>query len=66
MWIRSGMRFDRNRAHSLSISSAWLSSTVMVVQLLALAEYNGTELRNCPEYVREWVNRESVSMRGEN
>ena len=36
------------------------------VQLLALAEYNGTELRNCPKYVREWVNRESVSMRGEN
>ena len=36
------------------------------VQLLALAEYNGTELRNCPMYVREWVNRESVSMRGEN
>ena len=36
------------------------------VQLLALAEYNGTELRNCPKDVREWVNRESVSMRGEN
>ena len=28
------------------------------VQLLALAEYNGTELRNCPAYVREWVTRE--------
>jgi len=36
------------------------------VHLLALAEYNGTELRNCPKYVREWLNRESVSMRGEN
>jgi len=36
------------------------------VQLLALAEYNGTELRNCPMYVREWVNRESASMCGEN
>ena len=36
------------------------------VHLLALAEYNGTELKNCPKYVREWLNRESVSMRGEN
>ena len=35
------------------------------VQLLALAEYNGTELRNCPEYVREWVTRERAEMRAE-
>ena len=28
------------------------------VQLLALAEYNQTELRNCPAYIREWVTRE--------
>jgi len=36
------------------------------VQLLALAESNGTELRNCPEYVREWVNRERAARHGEN
>ena len=28
------------------------------VKLLALSELNGTELRNCPAYVREWVTRE--------
>jgi hypothetical protein len=28
------------------------------VKLLALHEANGTELRNCPPYVREWVARE--------
>jgi len=28
------------------------------VKLLALSELNGTELRNCPAYIREWVSRE--------
>src|SRR5258707_14666744 len=28
------------------------------VTLLALSEANGTELRNCPPYIREWVTRE--------
>ncbi len=28
------------------------------VKLLALSEANGTELRNCPPYIREWVMRE--------
>lgn len=28
------------------------------VRLLALYESDGTELRNCPAYVREWVARE--------
>ena len=28
------------------------------VKLLALGEANGTELRNCPLYIREWVARE--------
>jgi hypothetical protein len=28
------------------------------VELLALSEANGTELRNCPPYIREWVARE--------
>src|SRR6476659_9572107 len=27
------------------------------VKLLALSEANGTELRNCPPYIREWVTR---------
>jgi hypothetical protein len=28
------------------------------VKLLALSEANGTELRNCSPYIREWVTRE--------
>lgn len=28
------------------------------VQLLARSEAAGTELRNCPPYIREWVTRE--------
>ena len=28
------------------------------VRLLALSELNGSELRNCPAYIREWVTRE--------
>ena len=28
------------------------------VKLLALRESDGTEIRNCPAYIREWVTRE--------
>src|SRR5579871_1189232 len=28
------------------------------VKLLAFSEAHGTELRNCPPYIREWVTRE--------
>ena len=28
------------------------------VKLLVLSEANGTELRNCPRYIRKWVARE--------
>src|SRR5579863_9312141 len=34
------------------------------VKLLALSEANGTELRNCPPYIREWVTRERAETRG--
>src|SRR5689334_9495043 len=34
------------------------------VQLLALSEANGTELRNCPPYIREWVTREKAEACG--
>ena len=34
-----------------------------VVKLLAQAEANGIELRNCPRYVREWVTRERAEVR---
>jgi hypothetical protein len=32
------------------------------VKLLALSKANGTELRNCPPYIREWVARERAEM----
>src|SRR3954465_2038135 len=32
------------------------------VKLLALSEANGTELRSCPPYIREWVTRERAEM----
>ena len=34
------------------------------VRLLALSETDGTELRNCPPYIREWVTRERAETRG--
>jgi hypothetical protein len=34
------------------------------VKLLALSEANGTELRNCPPYIREWVTRERAETQG--
>ena len=34
------------------------------VKLLAFSEANGTELRNCPPYVREWVTRERAEPSG--
>src|SRR6266566_7320032 len=34
------------------------------VKLLALSETNGTELRNCPPYIREWVTRERAETHG--
>lgn len=33
------------------------------IQLLALCQSNGLELRNCPAYIREWVTRERRSER---
>jgi hypothetical protein len=34
------------------------------VRLLALSEAKGTELRNCPPYIREWVTRERAETCG--
>jgi hypothetical protein len=35
------------------------------VSLLATSEINGTELRNSPAYVREWVTREKERTGGQ-
>jgi hypothetical protein len=34
------------------------------VKLLAVKEANGTEIRNCPPYIREWVTRERAKTQG--
>jgi len=36
-----------------------------VVKLLAVCETNGTEVRNCPAYIREWVSRERAQRSAE-
>jgi hypothetical protein len=35
------------------------------VRLLGLCEANGTELRNSPAYIREWVAREKARMQAD-
>jgi hypothetical protein len=35
------------------------------IRLLAFSENNGTELRNCPAYIREWIDRERARVRSE-
>jgi hypothetical protein len=37
---------------------------IEAVKLLALSEAHGTELRNCPPYIREWVTRERSETHG--
>ena len=32
------------------------------VKFLAQRELNGTILRNCPPYIREWITRERIEM----
>jgi hypothetical protein len=34
------------------------------VKLLAFSEAHGTDLRNCPPYIREWVTRERAQTHG--
>jgi hypothetical protein len=45
-----------------------LTNTLLVdreaVKLLAISEATGTELRNCPPYIREWVTRERAETQG--
>ena len=33
------------------------------VRFLAIIETNGATLKNCPAFIREWVNRERAQMR---
>ncbi len=59
-----GACWNRNRA-AFAID---LKNVLLVdregVNLLAVSESNGTELRNCPPYIREWVTRERTGMHG--
>jgi len=34
------------------------------IELLAVRESNGAELRNCPAYIREWITRERADTNG--
>lgn len=35
-----------------------------VVTYLACRESDGTRLRNCPSYIREWIDRENTALNG--
>jgi hypothetical protein len=54
--------FRRVLDHEADPPAIDLGSVLLVdraaVKLLAQSEANGSELRNCPLYVREWVTRE--------
>ena len=53
---------------SAALGATMLSYVALVgrdaVKLLALCESNGTELRNCPAYIREWITRERADTNG--
>jgi hypothetical protein len=48
---------QESRGFAIDLKNVLLVDTE-AVKLLALNEANGTELRNCPPYIREWVTRE--------
>jgi hypothetical protein len=57
-----GAYWNRNRAALTSIPKNVLLVDREAVKLLALSEANGTELRTCPPYIRQWVTREKAEM----
>jgi hypothetical protein len=48
---------QEERAVAIDLDNVLLADRE-AVKLLAVAETNGTELRKCPPYIREWVTRE--------
>jgi hypothetical protein len=48
---------QEGRAVAIDLTDVLLADRE-AVKLLAVAETNGTELRKCPPYIREWVTRE--------
>ena len=59
----SGPGHRRKRARPSSLKNVLLVDRE-AVKLLALSEAHGTELRNCPPYIREWVTRERAETQG--
>jgi hypothetical protein len=58
-----GVLERESRAFAMDLKNVLLVDRE-AVKLLALSEANGTELRNCPPYIREWVTRESAETYG--
>jgi hypothetical protein len=67
----TGRDVDMIRAaieHESSLLAIDLKQVVLAdreaVRFLAACESNGTELRNCAAYIREWVTREGANKNG--
>jgi hypothetical protein len=56
--VRSAL--DEGRVVAIELAEVGLVDRE-AVRFLAWAELNGTELRRCPAYVREWITRERES-----
>ena len=52
---------DETRALAIDLKNVDLVDRE-AVKFLAQQELDGTELRNCPPYIREWITRERTEM----
>jgi len=56
--LRESMEKEETTKGKLAIDLAEVTLVSQeAVEVLAAAEANGIELRNCPAYVREWISR---------
>jgi hypothetical protein len=54
-----GLLEQETRAVAIDLKNVLLADRE-AIELLAMRESNGTELRNCPAYIREWITRERM------
>jgi hypothetical protein len=54
-----GLLEQERSAVAIDLKNVLLADREAVI-LLAIRESNGTELRNCPAYIREWITRERM------
>ena len=53
--------FEQEKSHvAIDLEEVTLIDRETVI-FLAVSETSGTELRNCPTFIREWIDREKVA-----